>query len=260
MFDQRWEANGHENFFMGPKDGKLHTNAFWAMRSKHFPREYAERMIQSWALNQTDGFMGEFFPLAMAKKAMKVFTSPDDLAFGYTPDTAYFTLDGMFKQGFPKIASELTLNHLENYNYHKGWKVPIAPEAYRRNLDLFGDQFSNFNAGKILLFIEGFVGVSYSVPDQIFKIRDSMPLNWEWMELDIPMDGKSEWTKIRVEKNKGFFGGNRKKVSVTGCPLPLSIDVWLDGKEASENPLFEERNLKLLTPIGLMHFSLKQMK
>ena len=172
MFDQRWEANGHENFFMGPKDGKLHTNAFWAMRSKHFPREYAERMIQSWALNQTDGFMGEFFPLAMAKKAMKVFTSPDDLAFGYTPDTAYFTLDGMFKQGFPKIASELTLNHLENYNYHKGWKVPIAPEAYRRNLDLFGDQFSNFNAGKILLFIEGLVGVSYSVPDQIFKIRD----------------------------------------------------------------------------------------
>ena len=79
MFDQRWEANGHENFFMGPKDGKLHTNAFWAMRSKHFPREYAERMIQSWALNQTDGFMGEFFPLAMAKKAMKIFTSPDDL-------------------------------------------------------------------------------------------------------------------------------------------------------------------------------------
>ena len=238
MFDQRWEANGHENFFMGPKDGKLHTNAFWAMRSKHFPREYAERMIQSWALNQTDGFMGEFFPLAMAKKAMKVFTSPDDLAFGYTPDTAYFTLDGMFKQGFPKIASELTLNHLENYNYHKGWKVPIAPEAYRRNLDLFGDQFSNFNAGKILLFIEGLVGVSYSLPDQIFKIRDSMPLNWEWMELDIPMDGKSEWTKIRVEKNKGFFGGNRKKVSVTGCPLPLSIDVWLDGKEASGEPSF----------------------
>ena len=64
-----------------------------------------------------------------------------------------FTLDGMFKQGFAKIASELTLNHLKNYNYHQEWKVPVAPEAYRRNLDLFGDQFSNFNAGKILLFI-----------------------------------------------------------------------------------------------------------
>ena len=55
--------------------------------------------------------------------------------------------------GIPKIASELTLNHLENYNYHQEWKVPVAPEAYSRNLDLFGDQFSNFNAGKILLFI-----------------------------------------------------------------------------------------------------------
>ena len=90
MFDQRWEANNHDNFFMGPKNGKLHTNAFWAMRTSFFPREYAERMIHSWALNQTDGFMGEFFPLAMAKKSMKIFNSADDLAFGYTPDTAYF--------------------------------------------------------------------------------------------------------------------------------------------------------------------------
>ena len=236
MFDQRWEANGHKNFFMGPKDGKLHTNAFWAMRSKYFPREYADRMIQSWALNQSDGFMGEFFPLAMAKQAMKVFTSPDDLAFGYTPDTAYFTLDGMFKQGFPKIASELTLNHLENYNYHHGWKVPIAPEAYRRNLDLFGDQFSNFNAGKILLFIEGLAGVSYSVPDQILKIRDSMPLAWEWMEFDFTIGEKNDWTKIRFERNKTFFGGERKKITVKNSPYPIKIDVWLDDRELSGKP------------------------
>ena len=38
MFDQRWEVNGHKNFFLGPKNGMFMTNAFWSMRSKHFPR------------------------------------------------------------------------------------------------------------------------------------------------------------------------------------------------------------------------------
>jgi len=70
----------------------------------------------------------------MAKKSMSLFNSADDQSFGYTPDTAYFTLDGIFRQGFPKIASDLTLNHLENYNFHKEWKIPMAPEAYRRDL------------------------------------------------------------------------------------------------------------------------------
>ena len=247
MFDQRWEANGHDNFFMGPKNGKLHTNAFWAMRTRHFPREYAERMIHSWALDQTNGFMGEFFPLAMAKKSMKIFTSADDLAFGYTPDTAYFTLDGMFKQGFPKIASDLTLNHLENYNYHQEWKVPVAPEAYRRNLDLFGDQFSNFNAGKILLFIEGLAGVSYSVPDRVLKIRDSMPLAWEWMEFDFPIGEKNEWTKIRFERNKTFFGGERKKIMVKNSPYPVKIDVWLDDRKLAGKPSLKGATFKTLS-------------
>ena len=238
MFDQRWEANGHDNFFMGPKNGKLHTNAFWAMRTRHFPREYAEQMIHSWALNQTDGFMGEFFPLAMAKKSMKIFSSSDDLAFGYTPDTAYFTLDGMFKQGFPKIASELTLNHLENYNYHQEWEVPVAPEAYRRDLKLFGDQYSNFNAGKILLFLEGFAGLSYSVPENTLSIRDSLPLDWDWMEVDVPIADHSGWTNIRIERKKGFFGGMQKKISIGGSPLPVRIETWLDEMQSSGKPSF----------------------
>ena len=137
-----------------------------------------------------------------------------------THQTRRISLDGMFKQGFPKIASDLTLNHLENYNYHQEWKVPVAPEAYRRNLDLFGDQFSNFNAGKILLFIEGLAGFSYSVPDRILKIRDSMPLAWKWMEFDFPIGEKNEWTKIRFERNKTFFGGERKKITVKDALIP----------------------------------------
>ncbi len=248
MFEQRWQANGHENFFMGPRNGMLMTTAFWAMRSKYFPREYAERMIHTWALNRERGFFGEFFPLAMAKKAMSVFSSADDHSFGYTPDTAYFTLDGMFRQGFPKIASDLTLNHLENYNYHDEWDMPVAPEAYTRDLSLFGDQYSNFNAGKILLYLEGLFGLSYSIPDQTLSIRDSMPTNWEWMEMDLPVGNQTDWTKIRIERNNGFLGGLRKTISIQNCPLRLRVEPWLDGKSPSGKASFRGAEFQSSTP------------
>jgi len=236
MFDQRWEANGHKDYFMGGRDGMLMTTAFWAMRSKYFPREYAEKLIHSWALNKERGFFGEFFPLAMAKKSMSLFNSADDQSFGYTPDTAYFTLDGIFRQGFPKIASDLTLNHLENYNFHKEWKIPIAPEAYRRDLALFGDQYSNFNAGKILLFLEGLAGLSYSIPDNILHIKDSMPMGWDWMEFDIPIGNQNGWTQVRFERKKGFLGEKKKSITVSNCPLRVQFEPWLDQSELSRDP------------------------
>ena len=224
-----------KNFFMGPKNGMLMTNAFWSMRSKYFPRKYAEKMINTWALSKENGFYGEFFPLAMAKPSMKAFTSQADLSFGYTPDTAYFTLDGMFRQGFAKVASELTLNHLENYNYHDEWKIPVAPEAYRRNLDLFGDQYSNFNAGKILLFLEGLAGISYSLPEGIFHVRDAMPTAWEWMELEIPMRKETVWTNVRIERQKKA-GGITKTIEVRNCPLEVKLEPWLEGRKLDGEP------------------------
>ena len=46
----------------------------------------------------------------MSRQSMKTFATKVDHSFGYTPDTAYFTLDGMFQQGFVvKEATELTL-------------------------------------------------------------------------------------------------------------------------------------------------------
>ena len=208
MFDQRWESNGISNYFAGPKNGMIMTNGFWAMRSPYFPREYAKKMVNDWALNKDKGFWGDFFPLAMSKLSMKKFKTPVDHSFGYTPDTAYFTLDGMFKQQLYETATNLTVNHIINYNYHSEWKIPIAPEAYRRDLKLFGDQYSNFNAGKILLYLEGFAGLDYSIPDNNLTISPSFPNEWEWMELRLPI--KNSWTRIRY---------NHDEVVVENSPL-----------------------------------------
>ena len=216
MFKQRWQVNGVPNYFAAPNNGMIMTNGFWAMRSPYFPKEYAQRMVDAWALDRDKGFYGAFFPLAMSKQSMKTFKTNVDHAFGYTPDTAYFTLDGMFRQGLSEKAAELTLNHLENYNYHSQWRIPTAPEAYRRDLTLFGDQYSNFNAGKILLYIEGLAGLKVSVPERKLTIRPALPKSWEWMEMRLPITGR--WTRIRYTQDKDA----QDKVQVSGCPFPVS--------------------------------------
>ena len=212
MFDQRWEANGAANFFGAPRNGLLNTNGFWALRSPHFPREYAKRMAEAWALDRKRGFYGEFFPLAMAKQSMKIFNTPVDHSFGYTPDTAYFTLDGMFQQGLSAMASKLTLNHLSHYNFHSQWNIPVAPEAYQRDLALFGDQYSNFNAGKILLYLEGLAGLRYSVPERQLTVHPALPDAWDWMEVRLPIQG--QWTKLRYSRNGVQASGSPFEVTV----------------------------------------------
>jgi predicted HNH restriction endonuclease len=212
MFDQRWESNGVPNYFAAPKNKMLMTNGFWAMRSPYFPKEYAISMIQKWALNREKGFYGEFFPLAMSKQSMQDFATDVDHSFGYTPDTAYFTLDGIFCQDLLGEATELTLNHLLNYNFHSDWKIPVAPEAYKRDRTLFGDQYSNFNAGKILLYLEGIGGLNLSLPNQMLTVKPALPKAWDWMEICFPIQDK--WTRVHYRHDE---------TKIEGSPIPWRI-------------------------------------
>lgn len=235
-FAQRWEANGHERFFAGPKNGMLMTTGFWHLRSKYFPRDYAVQMTRSWALDREKGFYGRFFPLAMSHQAMRNFASNVDHSFGYTPDTAYFTLSGMFRQRLGDPAWRLTLNHLGNYNFHSDWNIPVAPEAYRRDGKPFGDQYSNFNAGKLLLYLEGLAGLEYSIPDRRLVVHDTLPADWEWMEVRLPLhvpgENRAHWPMIRCERKPD---GNEivKTVRVTDCPLQITIEPWSEEKHVT---------------------------
>ena len=235
-FAGQWESNGHKNFFMAPKDGMLMTTGFWPMRLKHFPREYATKMVDDWAMDKDKGFYGEMFPLAMSKFAMKKFATSVDHTFGYTPDTAYFTLIGMFGKQLGDPAWKLTLNHLLKYNYHEEWDCPVAPEAYDRDAKPFGDQYSNFNAGKILLILEGLAGIKYSLVDNSLTITDTMPKTWDMMEVGIPIRGgkatKTDWVKVRYDrKTKG--SKVQKTIMVSNSPLKVTINPWSEGGKLS---------------------------
>jgi len=208
------------------------------MRSKHFPRDYASEMVASWAIDRNraegkDGFYGNFFPLAMSRQAMKTFATDVDHSFGYTPDTAYFTLSGMFRQRLGDPAWQLTLNHLAHYNFNSDWNIPVAPEAYTRSGRLFGDQYSNFNAGKLLLYLEGLAGLEYSIPDNRLVVHDTMPATWKWMEVRVPIrmpdDQHTRWPVIRYERS---HSGNEvtKSIRVTDCPLRITVEPWSEEK------------------------------
>jgi hypothetical protein len=72
------------------------------------------------------------------------------------------------------------------------WGIPIVPEAWSKVPAPWGDQYSNFNAGKILLILEGMAGLEYSIPQSTLTVCDSMPEQWSCMEVRIPMkvDGR----------------------------------------------------------------------
>jgi len=203
------------------------------MRSKYFPRDYAVQMTQSWALDRDRGFYGDFFPLAMSRQSMQAFATKVDHSFGYTPDTAYFTLSGMFRQRLGDPAWRLTLNHLKNYNFHTGWNMPVAPEACTRSGQLFGDQYSNFNAGKLLLYLAGLAGLEYSIPDHRLVVHDTMPADWKWMEVRLPIQMPGEkhisWPVIRYERTESR-SGITKSIRVTDCPLQVTLEPWSEGK------------------------------
>ena len=69
----------------------------------------------------------------------------------------------------------------------------------KETLELHGDQYSNFNAGKILLILEGIFGLSYSVINDSFTVA-SICLMISFMETYIPIveNGNKYWVHVKV--------------------------------------------------------------
>ena len=67
-----------------------------------------------------------------------------------------------------ELANKFTLEHLKTYNMEAG--VPVAPEGRDKSYALSGDKYSNFNAGKILLILEGIGGLPPPLQDCVHFI------------------------------------------------------------------------------------------
>jgi hypothetical protein len=190
-------------------------------------------MTKYWAVNDVSGFFTE---VPLSTKAIKDWDviSP---VFTVTPDTAWFAMHGMYKHHVGTNANKCAIGHLKGYNVE--WGIPVAPEARNINFDVHLDAYSNFNAGKLLLILDGIAGVDYSIPDGTFTVSEHMPDEWSYLELKLPVTqpGRTDWVAVRIDRTEGTNGVVNKTVTVTGNPLPtLEIQPWLEEKSLVSAP------------------------
>jgi len=229
-----WQANGVKDFF-GAGKGTLDWSGFAYLRNSYFPEDWAARMVEAWAVDTVKGFFGE---VPLTTKALKNWDQVSGV-FASTPDTNYYSIIGMYKRQVGRNANLCGLAHLKKYNMY--WGIPIAPESWDKTPEPWGDQYSNFNAGKILIVIEGMGGLEYSVPDSSFTVSDYMPEQWSFMQWRVPIkiNGKTYWPKVDVTREED--GRTVKKtISIMNNPMTsLYIRPWLEeGTVLSAVPAF----------------------
>ena len=117
--------------------------------------------------------------------------SSNRLGFGYnknfmvTPDVHWFGICGMYKHHVV-YANTLTLHHLKQY---MKWASNRA-RSIERDIGSSWRSILNFNAGKILLILEGIFGLSYSVVDDCLSWQNICRMSGIiWRRMPITEDG-----------------------------------------------------------------------
>ncbi len=217
----------------GSDDRALFWTGMAYMRNTWFPEDWARRMTETWAVNPETGFNGPVPPTLVAMQDVD-HTFP---SFAAAPDLAYYSIIGMYSRNVGSNANVMGLGHLKNYNLQ--WGIPVAPESYDSDWEIWGDQYSNFNAGKILIILNGMAGLDYSIPDRSFTVCDHMPEEWSFMELKVPVTqpGQTDWVDVRIDRNNLGDGLVEKTITVRGNPLEtLLIQPWLEEKAIMNSP------------------------
>ena len=119
--------------------------------------------------------------------------------------------------------------------------VPVAPESRNLEFAMRGDSYSNINAGKILLVLEGIGGLSYSVDDDIFSFTDNLPSQWQWIEFRVPVvdkGGRDHWVKAQADRQQ-IRGIVEKRVSVeVGNLVFYFFGIFLNFREIHFPPFY----------------------
>eukprot|EP01045_Picozoa_sp_COSAG04_P005199 COSAG04_NODE_237_length_19103_cov_15.726268_3_plen_308_part_00 len=176
------------------------------------------------------GFYTAACPLT--RTALKDWATHNPGVFAVVPDSNWFMIRGLYLHQVDRLANKFLLAHLSLYNQAWGG-IPVAPEGRRTDFSLFGDQYSNFNAGKLLLLIEGTGGLRYSVEEDSFTFADNLPTNWTFMEFRLPVvkaaGAAVAWVTARAERKCEAGGRVTKTSTVDGNPFAkLEVRPWAE--------------------------------
>ena len=237
-----WEVDT-PNVFGSTTNGIPWSSCAYAAMSM-FPREWVETMAVNWLDNPVDGFFSDV-PLCRFAQQDLPEREESNGNFHSVPDGNWFMIRGLYLHNVDALANKFTLAHLKQYNME--WGIPVAPESRRMDNSPAGDQYSNFNAGKILLVLEGIGGLRYSTHHDSFTFADNLPLEWTFMEFRVPVVGREGggviWVKARAERSEIGGGKVEKVVTVENNPFQkLILQPWLEESEVIlSEKAFEEK-------------------
>jgi len=130
--ENRWEIDTPNLFWKG--EPKMGWSGHAYMGMNQFPDDWARRMVQSWSVNDQNGF---FTQVPLSTVALKDWDQVAD-KFAVTPDMNWYAIRGMYLHHAGTNANKCTLAHLKGYNWK--WGMPIAPESLDANFQPWGDQ------------------------------------------------------------------------------------------------------------------------
>jgi hypothetical protein len=85
----------------------------------------------------------------------------------------------------------------------------------------------------IPLILERLAGVRFSLPEGTFTVSDHLPDAWRYVEVRVPvvLDGKTIWTRVRIDRAAADGGRVTKTVTVEDCPLKtVRVEPWLEDR------------------------------
>ena len=209
--NNRWNSSAHM-FGLNGK-GVAFGNIAPAANSQ-FPRDWVVQMAEHWMDDSEKGF-NSWVPLT--SRARQDWLDENWENFAITPGSNWYMIRPLYIHSVDRLANKFTLRHLTRYNMQGG--VPVAPETRNLEFKMLGDSYSNINAGKILLVLEGIGGLSYSVDADTFSFADNLPSQWQWMEFRVPVidhAGQEHWVKARADREQSRDGSGivEKRVTV----------------------------------------------
>ena len=108
--------------------------------------------------------------------------------------------------------------------------------------------FRIYICGKILLFLEGLAGLAYSIPDNRLTVRDTMPTDWAWMEVRLPIripdQTSNQWPTVRFERSQRDGGITKKILHQYKFSVFLKSSIFIGPLKYRSRQLFRQNEVK----------------
>jgi hypothetical protein len=203
-----------------------------ALMSYSMSPEAARKLVDRSIMDTEKGFVG---PVALDVRPP---TQPENGVFAVSTISTWQVIEGMFRQGCDAEAVYCTLSHLNGMVRDYGY--PIAPECWDPEYKPWGSMYYNWDGPMVCLMIQRLAGISYSSLEdgkRRFRVEDCLPDEWDFIEIDVPvvLDGKTHWTKVRMDRKLLEDGRVSKRVSVSNNVLDdLHIAPWAEDRAVED--------------------------